>query len=134
MTEIVLRRTHWQQMLEDCRSRLPLEACGLVSGKDGKSTRVYPAENALQSPVRYRLEPKQQLQILNEIEESGCDLLAIYHSHPNGPEGPSETDLAEAAYPDAVYLIWSNVDSKWSCRAYQIVDGVSREVEIVLAE
>lgn len=132
MDEIRIRPDHLQQMLEDCRNRAPIEACGLVAGKDGESIQVFPAENALQSPVRYRLEPRQQLQILLEIEALNYELIAIYHSHPEGPSAPSATDLAEAAYPDAVYLIWSRTGLDWSCRAYRIVDGTSREVELIL--
>ncbi|RPI77815.1 MAG: M67 family peptidase, partial [Chloroflexi bacterium] len=91
MAEIRIRHDHWQQMLDECRNRAPIEACGLVAGKDGESIQVFPAENALQSPVRYRLDPRQQLQILLEIDALNCDLLAIYHSHPLGPSVPSET-------------------------------------------
>jgi proteasome lid subunit RPN8/RPN11 len=42
-----------------------------------------------------------------EWEDAGLELLAIYHSHPQGPEGPSETDIAMATYPEATYIIIS---------------------------
>ncbi len=40
-----------------------------------------------------------------DFEDAGLELLAIYHSHPRGPATPSETDVARAFYPEAIYLI-----------------------------
>jgi proteasome lid subunit RPN8/RPN11 len=42
-----------------------------------------------------------------DFEDAGLELVAIYHSHPQGPEGPSETDIERAGYPQAVYIICS---------------------------
>ena len=42
-----------------------------------------------------------------QFEDQGLALWGIYHSHPEGPETPSETDVKLAYYPDAVYVIVS---------------------------
>jgi proteasome lid subunit RPN8/RPN11 len=57
------------------------------------------------------------------METLGFELLAIYHSHPKGPESPSETDLAEFAYPGVYTIIWFPFDHKWTCKAFWIFDG-----------
>jgi len=131
---IALMRAHYEQMLADCQKRVPIEACGLVAGANGKSTAVFALENVLNSPVRYRIDPAEQLQVFNGIDESGWELLAIYHSHPAGPPYPSPTDIAEAGYPDTAYLIWTIQGGGWSCRAFMIWDDRVSEVELKILE
>jgi proteasome lid subunit RPN8/RPN11 len=48
------------------------------------------------------------------MEAQGLEMVGIYHSHPHGPDSPSPTDIAEAYYPDAVYLIWFRQDGEWA--------------------
>jgi proteasome lid subunit RPN8/RPN11 len=93
---------------------------------------VYPVQNELSSPVRFRMHPQQQVDALLEIEARGWDLLAIYHSHPSGPPAPSPTDIAESAYPEAVNLIWSISEDGWECRAFQIYPDKIIEIPIYI--
>jgi proteasome lid subunit RPN8/RPN11 len=118
------------QMAEDVSRRAPEEACGLVSGKNGRSLSVYPIENILHSQSRFRMHPEQQVKAYFELLEKGLDLLAIYHSHPKGPPDPSPTDIAEAAYPEAVNLIWFSQQGVWNCRGYSIREGQVSEFVI----
>ena len=121
---------HYNLMHADVNSRTPEEACGMLAGKDGHVLRVFPATNELHSQVRYRIEPKEQLDIFNEIEQQGWDLLAIYHSHPKGPAHPSKTDIQEAYYPEAIYIIWAQTGGIWNYRGFLIQDGKFMEVPI----
>jgi proteasome lid subunit RPN8/RPN11 len=41
------------------------------------------------------------------MREAGEELVAIYHSHPDGPAAPSLTDVVEHEYPGVLYLIVS---------------------------
>ncbi len=125
-----LQRVHWDQMRADIDRHLPEEACGLVAGREGRSLQVFSVENALHSPVRFRMDPEQQLEGLLEIEAQGWDLAAIYHSHPSGPPVPSPTDTAEAAFPESIYLIWSQKENEWTCRGFYILDGQFEEVKV----
>jgi proteasome lid subunit RPN8/RPN11 len=128
--EIWLSIEHLEQMLQHVKSVLPHEACGLVAGQGHRSTWVYPVENILHSPVRFRMDPQKQVMVLLEMERKDWDILAIYHSHPEGPEHPSTTDIAEASYPEAAYLIWSRITGKWRCKAYRISGQDIHEVTI----
>ena len=76
-------------------------------GADGEADVVTIIENILQSPVAYEMDPRQQLEAMLHIEDSGLDLMAAYHSHPHGPSRPSATDLAQAYYPDLPQIIIS---------------------------
>lgn len=124
----------WEQMRQDVDQRAPQEACGLLGGHftslAAQAESVWPVENALHSPVRYRLEPYQQLAVFDAIDTQGLDLIGIYHSHPHGPDQPSSTDIDEAYYPEVVHLIWSVRRDEWQCRGFTIRDRVVRPVRL----
>ena len=111
---------------------LPEEACGIAAGRDNLVNLVIPITNQLHSPVRFHMEPNEQLQAFEKIDENGLELLAIYHSHPMGLDQPSSTDIAEAYYPDAIYLIWFPDPIDWNCRGFMIQEGDFHEVPIRL--
>jgi proteasome lid subunit RPN8/RPN11 len=116
-----LERRHWLEMQEHVASRAPLEACGLMGGEGGVCRLVIPVSNIAGSPVRFRMDPEEQIQAMLRIEHMELDLLGIYHSHPSGPPGPSPTDYADAAYPEAAYLIWFPEQGSWKCRAFDLL-------------
>ena len=128
--EIWLQSEHWQEMLADVTRRAPEEACGLVAGANGRSKRVYRITNVLHSTTGYKLDPREQLDAFQEIDQRGWKLLAIYHSHPAGPHGPSQTDLKLAYYPMVNYLIWSGKEGHWTLHGYTIRSGLVREVPV----
>jgi proteasome lid subunit RPN8/RPN11 len=99
---------------------LPEEACGLLGGSQGVVRMVIPVLNSLHSRIRFHMDPQGQLSAMQRIEDEGEEIVGIYHSHPAGPRGPSESDLAEAAYPEAAYLIWAPALGAWHCRAFRI--------------
>lgn len=107
----------------------PLEACGLLAGKDNSVEKVFLITNQAQSPVRFRMDPTEQLQALEWIDSNGMDLLAIFHSHPAGPETVSVTDIEEAAYPVA-HIIVSRQNESWQARGFRIEGGRAKEIEL----
>lgn len=127
---ILLSTPHREHMYREVLLHAPEEACGIVAGTAGRSRMVFPIENVLHSPHRFRMHPQQQLRVFYRLEDAGWDLLGIYHSHPQGPATPSRTDLAEAAYPEAIHLIWSPTGGEWGCRAFLIDAQGWREVPI----
>lgn len=102
----------------------------MVAGKDNRSLKIFEISNSLQSPIRFRMDPQEQIEALLMIEDKGWDLLAIYHSHPAGPQHPSATDVNEAAYPEALNLIWYPYRQDWSCRGFIIEEGIVNEIPI----
>lgn len=129
MPPLILPRSLLDDMLAHVSGLWPEEACGLVGGREGRAARLYPVENARHSPVAFEMEPLQQIKAMLAMEAEGLELIAIYHSHPDGPARPSATDVANAYYPDAVQLIISLADrARPSVRAFTIIDGVVTEV------
>ncbi|MGE5553101.1 MAG: M67 family metallopeptidase [Betaproteobacteria bacterium] len=98
---------HLAELLTHCRREAPNEACGLLSGREGRVTRVWPARNALASPTEYLIEPEDQFAAMRAIWAADEELLAIYHSHPATPAYPSPRDIAQAYYREAAYVIVS---------------------------
>lgn len=131
--KIIIPRQLWQAMREQVSRDAPLESCGLVAGRGQQAEQVYPIANMLASPVRFRMEPHEQLQVFETIEACGLDLLAIYHSHPAGPEIPSETDLEESQYK-VVNLIWSPSIGNWQVRAFWLEKDKATEISVVIQE
>jgi len=118
-------------MIDHARREAPDECCGLMAGKSRKVLRVYPARNALKSPVRYSLDPKELYQLLQEIEKQGWELLGIYHSHSHTQAYPSATDIELAFWPDALYFIISLQDPTTpQVRAFYIRGGQVQEEEL----
>lgn len=115
----------------------PLEACGLLGGKDRVVSEVIQITNQARSPVRYQMDPLEQVQAFDRLETAGLELLGIYHSHPSGPAFPSETDIAEAAYK-VVQIIWSRIkdqgDGVWQARGFWIENGKALEVTLQMED
>lgn len=121
---------YWESIRQQVTACLPEEACGLLAGTAGLVQRIYPITNALHSPLRYRMDSKQQLNAFLDIEKNGWELLGIYHSHPQGPDQPSATDIAEAHYPESIYVIVSPWLDDWQCRAFTIQAGICQPVSL----
>jgi proteasome lid subunit RPN8/RPN11 len=75
------------------------------------------------------MDPHEQLNAFNWIDSHQLEVLAIYHSHPTGPDRVSATDIAEAAYP-VVYIVWSRTDGEWQARGFWIDNGQVRDVNL----
>jgi proteasome lid subunit RPN8/RPN11 len=119
------------RIVAHAREEAPNECCGLVGGADGRATTVYRARNEFEDPRRYNVHPQDLIRITREIEESGEELAAIYHSHTKSDAYPSQTDINLAAnWPDPLYLICSLAGTEPAVRAFAIRDAVVEEVEL----
>ena len=119
----------WDAMLDHVLACLPEEGCGLLAGSAGLANMAIPVENQSHSPNRFRMAPAAQIEAMLRVEKLELELMAIFHSHPNGPEGPSATDLADAAYPELAYLVWTP-SPDWTCRAFDLSEKQPRLLTI----
>ncbi len=120
-----------RQMLRHARRVLPEEGCGFLAGINLNAVAVLPVANQLHSPVRFLMEPAEQLKALQWIEQHELEILAIYHSHPSGPATPSATDLAEHSYPEAFSIICSPSGSRWRMRCFRLARDGFEELSVV---
>jgi proteasome lid subunit RPN8/RPN11 len=131
--QLTVPRQHWEAMRAHVNEQAPLEACGLLAGKDDRAKVVIRVRNQAGSTVRFVMDPYEQLEAFERIESAGLELLAIFHSHPAGPETASATDIAEAAY-EVVHLIWSRVQDEWQARGFWIENGEATEVSLQILD
>jgi [CysO sulfur-carrier protein]-S-L-cysteine hydrolase len=134
-------------ILEHAREEVPNECCGLIGGVGGESRTLYKARNAESSPLRYNLDPQDQIRISGEMEDRGEELAAIYHSHTASPAYPSQTDInlalmdrrqdgkvvgREPVFPGVVYLIASLAEGEEPLRAFRIGEDGVTEVDLAV--
>jgi len=128
---LIIAQEYREAILAHVESESPLEACGLLAGKNDRVEKVLLVRNQAQSPVRFVMDPYQQLQAFDWIDSNRLELLGIFHSHPAGPETVSVTDIAEAAY-EVVHIVCSRVDSQWKLRGFWIENGQASEITLLL--
>jgi proteasome lid subunit RPN8/RPN11 len=82
----------------------PFEVCGVLLGRNGdpRGARVERAVQVVnreeETPrVRYQIAPEDLIRIQREARDQGMEILGYYHSHPDHPARPSETDRRMAA-------------------------------------
>ena len=121
------------EIVAHARAGLPNEACGIIAGRAGAAERFFPAESDEPSPFYYRIEARDQIRIMNEIEDAGLDLIGIYHSHTSSPAFPSRTDAEQAFWPDATYVIVSLANAEADVRGYRIAEMDVTEEPIVVS-
>ena len=133
--QLILSPVQVAQIVGHAEAEYPLEACGILGGREGRSAQVYPLPNVERSAIRYAADPEAQLQAMLEVEGRGWEIMAIYHSHPASPAYPSATDLEMAYYPEALTLIVSLADVEHPVlRAFRIMEGRIEEVPVRVEE
>lgn len=91
----------------------PEEGCGFLIGTvdDGQnhvhSIRRVANRQPENRERRYQITPDDYREAQDEAQAQDLDIVGFYHSHPDHPARPSETDLAEATFPGYTYVIVS---------------------------
>ncbi|HYX84811.1 MAG TPA: M67 family metallopeptidase [Gaiellales bacterium] len=110
------------EIVAHAHAGLPNEACGILAGVGDRVERFHAAEPDEPSPFYYRIDSRDQIRIMNAIEDDGMELVGIYHSHVSSPAYPSRTDAEQAFWPDAVYVIVSLAAGDADVRGFRIRD------------
>lgn len=114
------------------RADAPLECCGLLLGMGLRIEGAYRARNAVSSPTRYQIEPEDHFAALRAARTASLAVVGAYHSHPHTSAAPSATDIAEASYPDFIWLVVGlPADSPPDVRAYRIEAGNFQPLPLV---
>ncbi|MBI5450909.1 MAG: M67 family metallopeptidase [Gammaproteobacteria bacterium] len=120
---LTLPRHTVNQLLAAAQAIPAEEVCGFIATAPDGEHRVYPVANiADDRRCYYQMDPAQQIAALRAMRDGNEQLLCIYHSHPQGPAHPSQTDRHEANYPEAIYLIISlQTGGVLELRAFRII-------------
>ncbi|MBV9684660.1 MAG: M67 family metallopeptidase [Solirubrobacterales bacterium] len=126
-------RELYEEMVAHAREEAPNECVGMVGSADGHAVVVYRAANAEASPLRFRIDPEEQLELHNRIEEAGLELGAIYHSHTRTEPRPSQTDINFARlWPGVLWIIVGLDGEQAEVRTWRIDDGQVSGAELVM--
>ena len=110
---LIMDEAVYKAVAAHCAEGYPHEVCGLLVGRaegDGVK-RIVRAErarnlNTERAHDRYELDPMDYLRIDRSLDGTDLAIVGVYHSHPDHPARPSQTDL-ERAWPALSYLIVS---------------------------
>jgi proteasome lid subunit RPN8/RPN11 len=100
-------------------------------GPPVRAVHAYRAVNTAASPLRFEIDGREVLSLIEQIEGEGLELGAIYHSHTRTAPYPSQTDINFAAHwPGVEWLIVGLAPGAApEVRSYLIDDG---QVEVAV--
>lgn len=130
--QVSIRQLVLDELIAHAREEAPNECCGLLIGTGEVIEQAVRARNVHGSPTRYLIDPRDQFAAIRSARANGREVLGAYHSHPTSRAVPSPTDLAEAAYPDYLYVIVALAPrgTGTEIRAYGLATGSFVEVSL----
>jgi proteasome lid subunit RPN8/RPN11 len=134
--KLAISRVDLETIIEYARHDYPYETCGMIGGRDHTARIVAPLPNSSPTPrVHYEIERQAMVDSVMRFHKLGLEVVAIYHSHPDAPAVPSALDIAQAAWPDAVYLIVGLQDPEQpDVCAWLIRNGDVQPVELEITD
>lgn len=136
MTVLYMPEGARAELDEWVRAGYPHETCGLLVGTQGPGraqvARVVRARNlnVERARDRYELDPEDFISADAAARGAGMELIGVWHSHPDHPAIPSETDRA-AAWPGWSYVILSVTEAGVADVRSWRLDGDDFEPEAV---
>lgn len=111
----------------------PHECCGLLVGQGRSIVDAIPMRNVEASPTKFRIDDREHIALRRTLRTASPPLriLGVYHSHPSGPARPSPTDVAEAFYPEWVYVIAAVANGRARVRGFVLDDGRMRPIRLL---
>ncbi len=127
-------------LIAHAREEYDAECCGMLAYANGdadgrrRAVRVHRASNIYASRKRFEIDGKEVLRTINEFEDEGWELGAIYHSHTHTAPYPSQTDVNFAAnWPGLEWVIVGLADGEPQVRCYLIEQGNITELPLEVA-
>jgi len=132
MERIILPRQLVNRILSQAQSSPDAEICGLITSKGGRPLRCISVPNVSNKPQHlFAMDPGRQIDALRRMREQGEQLFGIYHSHPHSPAQPSDKDLRQVGYPDALYIIVSlNTRGVLEMRGFRLCEDKAVQVQL----
>ncbi len=129
---LVLPRRLSDEIVAHAREAAPRECCGLIFGDGEVADRLVRGRNVHPTPeTRYEIDPTQLREAIAATDDTDRYLVGIYHSHPRTEPKPSAFDIANAFWPEQVYVLTSLRFEPPEVFAYRITDGKAPKIPIV---
>jgi len=117
---VIVRRTALDDVVSHARETAPAECCGVLLGLEGIVVEARRTRNLATDVNRFLIDPKDHIDARRAARPRRLDVVGFYHSHPRSAAIPSPTDLAEASYPDHLYLIVGLAGDEPDARLYRL--------------
>lgn len=124
----------FEGIVEHAEEGFPLEVCGVLIGKGGDVATYRRCRNlnTQRAHDRYELDPLSFQEADDWARGSSQEILGVYHSHPDHPSIPSETDRG-MAWPEWIYLIVSINSGRYNdAHAWMLRESDSQFEEVEL--
>jgi [CysO sulfur-carrier protein]-S-L-cysteine hydrolase len=128
---VKIRQAILDQIVAHALDERPNECCGLLIGTADTIEDAVQARNIKRSATRFQVEPADHFAAIRRARAKGREVIGAYHSHPNGPSGPSETDRARLTDPSMFHVIVSLAHGTRTVRAFRIADGNFTPLELL---
>lgn len=127
-----------KQIYAHAKETYPAECCGFLLGSFDNGGLVREVRRATNQNTertdRFVISAEEFGQVQFTADEAGVDIIGIYHSHPDWPAIPSQTDM-DSAFEDVYYLIASVHEGKpLNTQIWRLLDDGPRRFEWVALE
>ncbi len=101
----------YNQVVDHVKASYPHECCGVlvgeIQGDVKKAHEAHPIKNlnTERAHDRYNMDPIEFSRVEKDIAKRKLEIVGIYHSHPDHPSRPSQTDF-QHAWPVYSYIIF----------------------------
>ena len=128
---VTISRAARAQILADAAKSPDLEACGLLFGNKSHINSALPTKNVASNPAaRFEIDPTALFSAIRAERDGNEPMIGHYHSHPQGPAGPSARDAEMALDTGRFWIIVSAGEmGLWQA----IAPGRLEPVELALA-
>ena len=124
----------YRQMIAQARAEAPIEACGILGGRDGRAEKLYTMTNVDNAAEHFMMAPQEQFAVAKDLRAAGLEMQAVYHSHPASPARPSEEDIRFGIMPGMTYVILSLLDAEPVVKGFLIDDGEVSETPVTITK
>jgi proteasome lid subunit RPN8/RPN11 len=128
-----LPRAVFEELRAHGEQTYPRECCGALLGAPGpEGWRIEALVHAVNARTdaardRYEIAPAELVKIAGEARSRGLEIAGFYHSHPDHPAQWSATDLAEAHWLGASYVITEVAAGKAAVTRAWLLAGTREE-------
>ncbi len=102
-----IERSLRDAVIDHAMRAAPAECCGLLIGSPEHVAYAVAMRNVERGRTRYRLDDREHIELRRWLRRCtpALAIQGVYHSHPASAPMPSPTDIAEAGYPDWLFVI-----------------------------
>ena len=125
---VFIRQADLDKVTNHLKQAYPNEGCGLLLGEIKNNRKfvkeVVEAENINKERAvdRFEIDANEYKKIDEHARKKGLDIIGVYHSHPDHPPRPSETDLKIAQPVLSYFIVGIYQGSVIAVKSYKLSD------------